>query len=152
MLRSKDLSEIDELKRQGLSIREISRLTGYCRKTVTKYLKGPNVIPEYGPRPRVIGKLDPFKGYLEERMKCGVWNGQVLLRELRERGYEGSYTLLTDWLRPRRRSAEDVAVRRFETPPGRQAQVDWDIWGLWKAMRESSPFGASPSRLVTVAA
>jgi hypothetical protein len=48
-----------------------------------------------------------------------VWNGQVLLRELRERGYDGGYTLLTDWLRPQRQSAQTVAVRRFETPPGR---------------------------------
>jgi len=27
---------------------------------------------------------------------------RVLLRELRERGYTGGYTLLTDWLRPQR--------------------------------------------------
>jgi len=47
----------------------------------------------------------------------------VLLRELRERGYAGSYTILTDWLRPQRESARVVAVRRFETPIGHQAQV-----------------------------
>jgi transposase len=129
LLRSKDLSEIDELKCQGLSIRAISRLTCYCRKTITKYLKRPNVIPEYGPRPCVAGKLEPFKDYLGERLTAGVWNGQVLLRELNERGYQGSYTLLTDWLRPQRRSAQEVAVRRFETPPGRQAQVDWGHLG-----------------------
>ncbi len=129
MLRSKDVSEIDELKRQGLSIRAISRLTGYCRKTITKYLKGLKVTPAYGPRPCVTGKVEPFKDYLGERLVAGVWNGQVLMRELRERGYEGSYTLLTDWLRPQRRSAREVAVRRFETPPGRQAQVDWGHLG-----------------------
>ena len=129
MLRSKDLNDIDELKRQGLSIRAISRVTGYCRKTIARYLRGPKEIPEYGPRAHVAGKLDPFKGYLKERLTAGVWNGQVLLRELRERGYRGSYTLLTDWLRPQRRSAQTAAVRRFETPPGRQAQVDWGHLG-----------------------
>jgi transposase len=129
LLRSKDLKDIDELKSQGLSIRAISRITGYCRKTITKYLKGPEEIPEYGPRARVASKLDSFEGYLKERMAVGVWNGRVLMRELRERGYNGSYTLLTDWLRPQRRSAQATAVRRFETPPGRQAQVDWGHLG-----------------------
>lgn len=28
-------------------------------------------------------KLDAFKPYIEERLKAGVWNEQVLLRELR---------------------------------------------------------------------
>ena len=53
----------------------------------------------------------------------------MLLRELRERNYSGSYTILTDWLRPQREEALAVAVRRFETPPGKQAQVDWGHLG-----------------------
>jgi transposase len=123
------VDDIEELKRQGLSIRAISRLTGYCRKTVRKYLIRPDGVPVYGPRAKQPGKLEPFKPYLEERMRAGVWNAQVLLRELRERGYTGGYTLLTDWLRPQRESARTVAVRRFETPPGKQAQVDWGHLG-----------------------
>jgi transposase len=124
VLRGRDVHDIDELTRQGLSIRAISRLTGHCRKTITKYLRGPKTTPEYRARPPVVGKLAPFKEYLDERMAAGVWNARVLLRELPERGYSGSYTLLTDWLRPQRQSARTVAVRRFETAPGRQAQVD----------------------------
>jgi len=31
--------------------------------------------------------LDAFRSYLEERMRAGVWNARVLLREIRERGY-----------------------------------------------------------------
>jgi hypothetical protein len=44
-------------------------------------------------------------------MQAGVWNARVLLRELREQGYTGGYTLLTDWLRPQRQAAHTVAVR-----------------------------------------
>jgi len=55
-------------------------------------------------------------------MRAGVWNAQVLLRELRERNYTGEYTILRDWLHPQRTSARAVAVRR-ETPLGQQAQV-----------------------------
>ena len=62
-------------------------------------------------------------------MRAGVWNAQVLLRELRERNYSGGYTILKDWLHPQRSSARAVAVRRFETPPGKQAQVDWGHLG-----------------------
>jgi len=58
-----------------------------------------------------------------------VWNARVLLRELRERNYAGGYTILTDWLRPQRSAARVVAVRRFETAPGKQAQVDWGHLG-----------------------
>ena len=129
MLRGRDVEEVVELKRQGLSIRAISRLTGYDRTTISQYLSTPAGRPVYGPRTLVQSKLEPFKPYLEERLRAGVWNARVLLRELRERGYAGGYTILTDWLRPQRREAESLAVRRFETPAGKQAQADWGHLG-----------------------
>jgi len=104
------MQDIEELKRQGLSIRAISQLTGYDRKTIRKYLIRPESAPVYGPRPAAASKLDAFKAYLEERLKAGVWNAQVLLRELRARGYLGGYTILKDWLQPQRESACTVAV------------------------------------------
>jgi transposase len=110
----KDVNEISELKREGLSIRTISRLTGYSRKTIGRYLLAPTGRPVYGPRPAAVSKLEPFKPYLRERLQAGVWNAQVLLRELRERNYGGGYSILTEWLRPRRQEALSVAVRRFE--------------------------------------
>ncbi len=129
MLRGKDVQEIEELKRQGVSTQAISRLTGYDRKTIRKYLIQPGGAPVYGPRAPRPSKLDAFQPYLGERLKAGVWNAVVLLRELRERGYAGGYTILKGWLQPQRESAQVVAVRRFETPPGKQAQVDWGHLG-----------------------
>jgi transposase len=85
--------------------------------------------PVYGPRLAQGSKLEPFKPYLNERLQAAVWNAQVLLREIRERNYRGGYTILTDWLRPQRKEAWSVAVRRFETPPGKQAQMDWGHLG-----------------------
>jgi transposase len=112
------VKDLEELKRQGLGIRAISRLTGLDRKTIRRYLIVPEV-PVYGPRTAQPSKLDQFKSYLKDRMQAGVWNAHVLLRELRQRGYGGGYTILTDWLRPQRGAAWVVAVRRFETPPGK---------------------------------
>ena len=50
MLRRRDVDEFIELKRQGLSVRAISRLTGYGRTTISRYLSGPTSRPVYGPR------------------------------------------------------------------------------------------------------
>jgi transposase len=123
------VEEINQLKRDGLSVLAISNLTGYDRKTIRKYLAEPTAVPAYEPRPEPPSKLDEFKPYLNERLNAGVWNGRVLLRELRERNYAGGYTILTDWLRPLREAAAVVAVRRFETPPGQQVQADWGHLG-----------------------
>ncbi len=50
MFRGKDVEEVQELKRQGLTIRAISRLTGYDRRTIAKYLLHAVGRPVYGPR------------------------------------------------------------------------------------------------------
>jgi transposase len=122
------VSDIIELKRQGLSLKRICEVTGCDPKTVRKYLQTPEQ-PVYGPRAPRPTALDAFKPFIQKRLDAGVWNAVVLLRELRERGYQGGYTVLTDYLRPKRVQADVVAVRRFETPPGHQAQVDWGDLG-----------------------
>lgn len=119
MLRGKDVHELEEMKQMGLSVLAISEVTGYDRKTVRKYLLEPEGLPSYGPRVSQPSKLDPHKPYLEDRLTAGVWNAQVLLRELRQRGYDGGYTILKDWLHPQPAAACAAAVRRFETPPGK---------------------------------
>ncbi len=48
-----------------------------------------------------------------------------LLREIREHGYGGGYTAVTDFLRDVRPSPTPAFEVRFETPPGEQAQVDF---------------------------
>lgn len=128
LLRSGEVNEIQTLYREGVSIRMISRLTGFDRKTVRDYLREGG-LPRYGPRAPRPRKLDPFVEYLEGRLQQGVWNGVVLLRELTERGYAGGYRMLLEFLHPRRQAATEVAVRRFETPPGQQAQLDWGHLG-----------------------
>jgi len=129
MLRGEEVREIQEMYRQGASIRAISEALHCDRKTVRRYLETPERVPTYGPRPPRGSKLDPFLPYLDRRLREGVWNAQVLLRELRQQGYTGGYTLVKDYLQPQRRAARAGAVRRFETPPGRQAQVDWGDLG-----------------------
>ena len=117
---------IHDLKKQGLSISAIARKVGADRKTVRKHLELGLEAPVYGPRaprPRVIA---PFEAYLRERVTTFPdLTGARLLREIREMGYEGGYTAVTDFLREARPPRQTRFERRFETPPGRQAQVDF---------------------------
>jgi transposase len=47
VFRGKDVEQIKQLKREGLSIRAVSRLTGYDRKTISRYLLAPVSRPVY---------------------------------------------------------------------------------------------------------
>jgi transposase len=58
------VQELKELQRQGISIQGISKLTGWDRKTIRKYVQAAGVVPEYGPRPAQPSKLDAFKLYV----------------------------------------------------------------------------------------
>ena len=122
------MNNICELKRQGLSISRISEITDFDRKTIRKYLQDTST-PVYGPRAPRKSILDPYKLFIEDKLKTGVWNGVVLHRLLREQGYQGGYTAVKRYLQPLREEADRVAVRRFETAPGHQGQVDWGDLG-----------------------
>jgi transposase len=121
------VDQIRELRRQGLCISEIAVVTGHDRKTIRKYLRQPWRRLK---RRRRGSKLDAFQPYIEGRLRAGVWNAVVLLGELQQRGYSGGYTILKDYLQPKREAARAAAVRRFETPPGQQAQVGWGSVGV----------------------
>ena len=49
----------------------------------------------------------------------------MLLEELRQRGYYGGRTILTEFVQPLRSPRQEPATVRFETEPGVQAQVDF---------------------------
>ncbi|OLP56364.1 integrase [Rhizobium rhizosphaerae] len=126
MIKLRETMMILDLHRQGLSVSAIARQTGIDRKTVRKYIERGMEAPAYGPRKPRSTVIDPFASYLRERVKAypGL-TGSRLLREIRERGYTGGYTAVTDFLRDVRPPATAGFEVRFETPPGEQAQVDF---------------------------
>jgi transposase len=126
VVRFGELIVILELHDQGLSVSAIARRTGLTRGTVRKYVTRGVEPPAYGPRPPRPSRLAPFERYLRERI--GVFpelTGSRLHREIRELGYAGGYTVVKDFLREVRPSRPAGFEVRFETPPGRQAQVDF---------------------------
>ena len=117
---------IHDLKRQGLSVSAIARKLGLDRKTVRRYLDRGMEPPAYGPRAPRARLIGPYEDYLRERITA--WpelSGKRLLREIRELGYGGCYSRVTDFLRSARPPRPKPFERRFETEPGRQAQVDF---------------------------
>lgn len=117
---------IHDLRRQGLSISAIARKVGSDRKTVRKYLEQGLEVPSYGPRPLQGSLLDPYRDYLTERVRAFPdLSGRRLLREIKSMGYEGSYSTLKPFLRELRPDRRAPFAVRFETPPGKQAQVDF---------------------------
>lgn len=126
MLRGKDVMMIHDLKRQGLSVLAIARRTGRDPKTVRKYLNNGLEPPIYGPRPPRGSVLDPYKDYIQGKLEVfPELSAARLFREARALGYEGGLTTVKVFVRSIRPSPAAVFERRFETPPGRQAQVDF---------------------------
>jgi transposase len=99
---------------------------GHRPQDGAQYIERGLEAPAYGPRMPRATVIDPFAPYLQERVKSypGL-AGSRLFRELRERGYTGGYTAVTDFLRDVRPPASNGFEVRFETPPGEQAQVDF---------------------------
>jgi transposase len=126
MLVAEEAVEIRVLNRQGKGIREIARMLGVSRNTVRRYLRSEGLRRyERAARP---SKLDPYKNYVDERVKHAApdWiPATVLLRELKALGYRGAYSILKDYLTTLRPVATPEPVMRFETEPGRQMQADF---------------------------
>lgn len=136
--------EIEVLRRQGKGIREIARETGLARNTVRAMLRGEHRGQYERREPRPI-KLDPYTRYLRDRLARagGVQlRATVLLREIRELGYDGGITQLKEYLRLIRPTAVEKPIVRFETEPGKQLQIDFVV-----LRRGSAPLRAFTAEL-----
>lgn len=127
MLTQENLVEIHVLNAQGHSIRAIAEQLGVSRNTVRKYLRDQAAEPIYPQRVPRPTKLDPFKGYLDERVAAAKphWiPASVLFREIQAMGYSGGVSRLKEYLIQFKQPHPDPVVR-FETAPGQQLQVDF---------------------------
>ena len=84
-------------------------------------------------------KLDAYKAVIETRLAAYPELSAVrLLAEIRAAGFAGSYTQLKEFVRQVRPTVPAEPVIRFETPAGRQGQVDFARfvfpWGVRYAL------------------
>jgi transposase len=113
--------------RQDLSFREIGRKTGKDRRTVKKYAENPELIGAQRVSVPRESKLDAFmpniKSWLSEPQ--GDYQASWIFDQIRKLGYDGGYTIVKDAVRAIKEENSRIAYVRFETEPGRQAQVDF---------------------------
>jgi transposase len=128
---------IKALREQGLGKKKIARILGIDVKTVRRHLRKGGWIPYQ--RPSRPGLLDRFRDYLGKRMPQVDYCAQVLFQEIRDQGYEGSYNRVKEYVRPFREEQVRLAEAtvRFETAPGKQAQVDWGTTAVSVAGRST---------------
>ena len=131
MVRLEAVVMILDLHRQGLTVSEIARQSGFDRKTIRRYIERGLEAPSYGPRKPRQTVLDPFTAYLRDRVAAfpGL-TGARLLRELRERGYPGGYTRSASRPRlvSRARSTSRSSRSCSPTSPRRHASSGCSRW------------------------
>jgi transposase len=113
MLVGEEAVETRVLRPQGKSIPKIVRMLDVSRNTVGRYLRRAE-LPRNERKARP-SKLDPYKHYIEERVKTAAdWiPATVLLRELRVLGYADRYSILKAHLATPRPAAQPEPLIRL---------------------------------------
>ncbi|MDQ5852098.1 MAG: IS21 family transposase, partial [Chloroflexota bacterium] len=120
---TEDFAVIKALAKRGVYLKDSATELGVHPKTVRRALqRGSAPVHQ---RPHRPSKLDPYKPLVDRLLSEGVWNSVVILRELEQAGYQGSRTILREYIAPKRALRPSRATVRFETAPGHQLQSDW---------------------------
>jgi transposase len=115
--------DIKVMHRNGLSIRKIARNTGLHRNTVARYIES-DALPEYTKRQRA-SILNPWRQIIEDYLEEDAYQATWIFDKLTRMGYAGGYTTVKTFVQSVKEKKTRIAYMRFETEPGRQAQVDW---------------------------
>ena len=118
--------EVQILRKQGLSFRALAKKLCRAVNTVRKYCNGGSF--GYKARGVVGSKLDPYREYIQERIKAArpKWiPAAVMFREISVLGYSGRVRILQEYMRSLKLVPTEEVLVRFETEPGQQMQVDW---------------------------
>ena len=154
---------------RGVSKAALSRRFGVSRRTIHAWVETGQLDrnlstggARYAPRSPAPHKLAPYTGIIEARLEefPGL-SAQRLFDEVRAAGYPGGYSRVRDYVRAVRPREPTESVVRFETPAGRQGQVDFATftlpWGRRHALvvvltegleRAFARFGGVPTELL----
>jgi transposase len=130
---------------QGIPKSVLAEQLGVSRRTIHHWIRTGQLERDleqeicYTPRPPVPRKLDPYKPIILARLEAYPrLSAMRLLEEIRAAGYTGGYTQLKDYIASVRPKPPVEPVIRFETAPGKQAQVDFARfqfpWGIRYAL------------------
>ncbi len=120
---------IRTLRANGLGIRAIARQLGLSRNTVRKYLQA-DLPPARGSSPADDNSLKPFADDVTLKL-AQHFCGNHILKDLYAQGYTvPRRTFYRHLAAFKSEVAPRLAVARFETLPGEQAQFDWSTYTL----------------------
>ena len=115
---------VQSLKAQGKGIKPITRETGLAKATVRRFYHAASADELLAKlrdgRPSL---LDDYKPYLHQRWNEGCTNARQLHAELRQRGYRGSYDVISDYVAPFRR--DGAAPPAAPRPPKARDLARW---------------------------
>lgn len=121
-----DVAAMVRLKACGWGIKRIARELGCSHHTVRHYVAAGCPLPFKAPKRPMM--LDGHEDWLRERFLRHRGNADVVRQDLlAEKGIAVGLRTLQRAVRPYRQAlkAEALATVRFETPPGRQLQIDF---------------------------
>jgi transposase len=127
MITLEDWAMIKHMHKQGVPKSRIARELGVSRETIRKAVSEDE--HPSGRRQSRDSILDPYKEYINQRLENYDLTATRVLREIQERGYPGSYTVVKRFVRKVKGAKPKPAFVRFETEPGEQAQMDWSDFG-----------------------
>jgi len=129
MIDRRTIFEIHRLKNSRWSDRQIAKELHLGRNTVKKYLENPEqTFSEKISRP---SKLDPYRELIDQFLQQDPRvKAPVVLQRLQKQGFDGKITILRDYLQNTRGQIKyREPFIRFESPPGKQMQIDWGHFG-----------------------
>ena len=121
------MHEAQVLRREGFKVRDIAEQLGKSERTIYTYLSS---APRVRKKRTYVSKLDDFKSFIDSVLEEDPnYNRVVLFERIQSIGYTGGITILREYAAQKSKQILTQAVIRFETEPGKQAQVDWKILG-----------------------
>ena len=141
---------------RGVSKAELSRRFGVNRRTIHNWVDTGQLDRDlaagargYSPRPPVAHKLDPYKAIIDARLEAfPKLSAKRLFDEVRAAGYPGCYSRVNDYVQATRPREPVESLVRFETPAGRQGQVDFGTFTLPWGRRHALVIVLGYSRLL----
>ena len=141
---------------RGVSKAELSRRFGVNRRTIHNWVDTGQLDRDlaagargYSPRPPVAHKLAPYKAIIDARLEAfPKLSAKRLFDEVRAADYPGCYSRVNDYVRATRPREPVESLVRFETPAGRQGQVDFGTFTLPWGRRHALVIVLGYSRLL----
>lgn len=129
MIDKSTIFEIHRLRNEGLTNRQIAVRLNVSRPSVKKYLQKPDML--FKGKKAKGSKLAPFRELIDQFLeKEPTVKAPVVLQRISEKGFDGQITIVRDYLRLKRGQVKKrKAFIRFESPAGKQMQLDWGHFG-----------------------